>query len=134
MSTLLRSILILALTVTSGSAARADPPAVSARYSTNWPAIVAGDPITLQEFGLSPVGAQVTRRIDWGDGSPVQVETGGDRWEHLYAAAGTFHVSVALGGWPGRLPVRRHRHRLPIGAALAVVGELPAGPVQPPRG
>jgi hypothetical protein len=41
----------------------------------------------------------VTRRIDWGDGSPAETRTatGPDHgWPHTYTRGGDFHVSVQL--------------------------------------
>jgi hypothetical protein len=90
--------LAAALSTAFAGAAQADP-AVSANYRLNLHQEQAGDWITMGEFDLTPPDAQVTRRIDWGDGSPIQTETKGDSdWKHTYAKAGTFHVSVDLQG------------------------------------
>jgi hypothetical protein len=98
MSVLHKLVLVVALaaglsTALAGGAWAADP--VAARYSMSWAAVAVGETVSLQE-SLQPLGAAVTRHINWGDGSPVQVETGGDRWQHAYAKAGKFHISVRL--------------------------------------
>lgn len=60
-------------------AAYAEPAAgsVTAEYGlvTGYDVVQADDPIFLVESGLHPADAEVTRRINWGDGSPIEVET-----------------------------------------------------------
>jgi hypothetical protein len=75
--TVLAVALAAGLSTSFPAAAQADP-AVTADYllSTSWGVIQANyDPAYLSESGLNPAGAQVTRRINWGDGSPIETET-----------------------------------------------------------
>ncbi|WP_306206449.1 PKD domain-containing protein [Actinoplanes sp. RD1] len=56
----------------------------------------AGQPAILQEYSVSPANATVTRRIDWGDGSPIEETTKGGHFQHTYAKAGTYRATVQL--------------------------------------
>ena len=92
----------LAESTPAPSASGAQPPAadvaVTADYSTEYGEEVVGDAIIMHEGELTPADAQVTRRIDWGDGSAIEVETTAPAhgWSHVYRKAGVFHLAVKL--------------------------------------
>lgn len=70
---------------------------VTATYSISSDSAVVDDTVLLQEGVLNPPDADVTRRIDWGDGSPIQVETKAKPfWAHIYKKVGVYHLSVEL--------------------------------------
>jgi uncharacterized membrane protein YgcG len=75
------------------AAAAAD---LTANYNTGWDSSAVGLTVLLQENGLTPPDAEVTRRINWGDGTPVQVATTGPNFTHVYEKAGVFQLSVQL--------------------------------------
>jgi hypothetical protein len=99
MSKLIRGVfavaLAAALSTGFGSIAHADP-ASPASYQLSPHSEQAGDPIQLNELAIDPQLFHPIRRINWGDGSAIQVETEAAVWSHTYAKAGTFHVSVEV--------------------------------------
>jgi hypothetical protein len=93
------------LALSCAEAARADPSpgfvATDPNFSTlNYRLIQhevqLGDPISLNELGLQPADAPITRRINWGDGSAIQVETKAGGWPHTYAKVGTYTISIEI--------------------------------------
>ncbi|WP_305787071.1 LPXTG cell wall anchor domain-containing protein [Symbioplanes lichenis] len=65
-------------------------------YGFSYDEELAGQTILLHEYALTPEDAAVTRRIDWGDGSPIEEKTKGGYYEHVYDKAGTYRMSVQL--------------------------------------
>jgi hypothetical protein len=97
--------LVAAVTLAAGvstgvaTAAHADPAtAVTGTYRITTPRTQTGVDARIIELSLEPADAVVTRRVDWGDGSPVEVTTTapGAEWHHAYAEVGTYHVSIEL--------------------------------------
>jgi LPXTG-motif cell wall-anchored protein len=73
-----------------------DEAPLAGRYGFSYDTEQAGQTIILDEYSLTPDNATVTRRIDWGDGSPVEERTTSGGYRHVYDKAGTYRMSVQL--------------------------------------